>query len=164
MVHVDLEQFASTGVLGPFDHRSSRDQIVNLLGLPDQNRNPKFLTYGNLAFELKDGVFPPCRIQIAFPHSSHSKTIDSKWKLWHAINLDNWPDQRLKWEFGHFHAGFGIDEIVTHADFLESDMDFDDVRIFYNRRSGVDLFFEFDEYRKSLTLSEMIAHPAKNAG
>ena len=71
MINADLEQLAFTGNFGPFDSNSTRAQIEQLLGAPDADGYPDLATYGHFSFDLAGGTGPPCRIQIAFPHSSH---------------------------------------------------------------------------------------------
>lgn len=42
MIHVDLEQFAATGMLGLFDRNSTRKQIAELLGPAESGGYPDF--------------------------------------------------------------------------------------------------------------------------
>ncbi len=162
-MHVDLEEFAATGVLGPFSSDSSRREIETLLGAADEGGYPEFASYGHLVFDLGGGIGPPCRIQIAFPHSAHMRPANPAWRDWKPPTCFMiWPDRRLKWTLGFFVPGRSIDEAIASLDeFYESETisASNGLRILHNPKSRVDLVFEHDSAANRVTLAFMVAHP-----
>lgn len=163
MIDADLEQFASSGTLGPFSSASTRTQIEQLLGVPDAGGYPDFATYDHLSFDLAGGIGPPCRIQIAFPHSSHSTPASRNWPVWALPDcVDRWSDERFYWNLGRFRPGISFDVAIESLDcFDESEMisTTNGMRILHNVESRVDLVFERNSSTGDVTLSHMVAHP-----
>ena len=168
MIDADLEQFASTGNLGPFNSTSTRSQIEQVLGAADTGGYPDFATYGHLSFDYSEGAGPPCRIQIAFPHSSHMTPANPNWTDWKPPTCFNdWPDKRFDWNLGRFTPGLSLDgAIASLDDFDESEMisSANGLRILHNGKSNVDLVFERDINTGDVTLASMVSHPKPIVG
>lgn len=160
MIVADLERFASTGMLGPFDSTSTRSQIEQLLGVADPDSYQDFATYGDVAFDVVGGI-----IQIVFPHSSHMAPPNPNWTDWTPPTCFNeWPDKRFQWNLGRFIPGLTIDaaiESLDDFDELERTSSTDSLRILHNTKSGVSLCFERDAETGDETLARMVAFPRR---
>lgn len=161
MIRVDLEQFVDRAIFGPLNTRSSRDEIVKILGEPETY--PGIVQYGHVAFDLASGIGPPCRIQIAFPHPSHMRPANPGWENWRAPTyFDNWPYQKFEWELGRLIPGLNIDDaIIEFTEFEEIEMisACNGLRMLHNPNSRVELCFENDKNAGQPTMTSIIAHP-----
>ena len=88
MIAISLQSFLTTGVLGPVHLGMTRDQVRQLLGVPDQEggtsrkyRIPVILRYGDLEFLYRPGEDSLHNIYMKIPHEPSGG---------HAINLDPW--------------------------------------------------------------------------
>ena len=169
MLHVDLTEFAKTGALGTIERDATRSQITKLLGMPDQaDSYPGVITYGHMSFDLAGGDGPGCTIQISFPHTTHDTGKSPRDSAWtNRLLFNQWPDHRLSWELGSYCEGATIDELAPETKgFVETELitSTNDLRIFHNPNSRVDLIFETDLRCNARTLSCMVAHGGNIAG
>jgi len=169
MIHVSLTEFAKTGALGVIERDATRSQITELLGAPDEaDSYPGVIAYGHVSFDLADGDGPGCTIQISFPHPTHiteKARRDSGWT--NRLLFDWWPDLRISWELGPYREGVTIDELAPETSgFYETELitSTNDLRIFHNASSRVDLLFETDPRYNAQTLSCMVAHGGRTTG
>jgi len=104
MIEIDLVDFVLRGTIGPFSAQTNRDDIVSVLGPPDQPSYPTHVLYGNLCFDLAGGIGPLGLVQIAIPHEAQSICPHPDWaKTWTPpIWLKTWPDHRVAWKLGPF--------------------------------------------------------------
>src|SRR5215207_5807362 len=102
MIEIDLVDFVLHGKIYPFSTKSTRADILALLGPPDKPGYPTHVKYGNLCFDLMDLPGPLALVQIGIPHEDHSRCPHPDWaKSWAPPNwLTSWPDQRFRWKLG----------------------------------------------------------------
>ena len=164
MIRVDLEQFVDSAIFGPISTRSSREEIVEILGDPEPETYPGIAHYGHVAFDLANGIGPPCRIQIAFPRPTHMRPANLEWANWAKPTcFDDWPYKKIEWRLGRLKPRFAIDDALREfTEFKELEMisACNGLRLLRNQISRVELCFENGENDGQPTMMSIIAHPA----
>ena len=152
MVALNLLDFALHGMLGPFHRQMSRDDIESLVG-PSDDCYPALVAFGNISFDLGDGVGPPCAPQIQFP-------------AWYRDDqMPIWPDPRFDWTFGPFDADATYDSLLLAIPTLR-DLDLNEGTRYPAGRmaglfiptTGVELTFESRPGESHLRLTVMAAY------
>jgi hypothetical protein len=163
VICIDLEEFAASGVFGPFDCGSTRQMIEQILGPSDSSDYPDFMTYGHVNFDLASTKGPPCRIQVDFPHPANQRRsgVDQMMEEPRDVFSD-WPDRRFEWRLGRFKPGLTLNDALAAFDLCVderwSSRD-DELSVLCIRKSPVWLHFEKDGGLGLLTLASMVAHP-----
>lgn len=109
MLKIDLEQFVLAGKIPPLDHRTTRQDLLSLLG-PNESTYPDIFGYGHIGFDFGDTPFLH-GVSILFPNFflRCQDELRERWK-------HHWPDSRLDWNLGRIKPDM-TDEIAR--DFLQ---------------------------------------------
>ena len=117
MLKIDIVNLVLGGTLPPFNSSFTRQGISELLGETDEPHCPDHALYGNVCFDLVNGVGPLSAISISFPHDDHRVRTHKNVPLppW----LNQWPDGRFDWDLGPFKPGLNTETLMAFSSEFE---------------------------------------------